>query len=85
MKDEELQQYCGRNVELKYGDEVFVGKLVCGRQAQVAVNAPYAVESQIANATMGAPDAAWTSIAYAEAVEWVRTLSEPLSDERLED
>jgi hypothetical protein len=85
MTDDELQEFCGRNVELKSGNLVFVGKLICGEEARRLVNAPYAIASKAPNATLGTIDTIPTPVAGAEAVEWVHVLNESLSDERLED
>lgn len=83
MTDEQLQQYCGQNVELSYRGETFAGKFACGAEAQVTLNAPYAVEVIAGNVTLG--ETTRVAIKSAEAVEWVRVLDEPLSADRVED
>lgn len=44
MTDEELQRFAGEKVRLTYDGSTLTGKLVVGFEAQLKVQAPYAIE-----------------------------------------
>ena len=85
MTDTEIQDYVGRQVELKLKSGVtLTGELVAGVNA-ILTGAPYAVKTPHESATLGVSEPTYTAIPNAQAVEWCRILEAPISDERLED
>jgi hypothetical protein len=81
MTEEQLQEFCGQNVTLKYADRALSGKLICGAEAQMTVGRPYAIETWRRDATVGTYDTHREGIVGAEPIESVELLDEPIDEE----
>lgn len=76
MTDEELQQFAGQRIKLTYNGQALSGKLIEGFEAQLRVNAPYAIEYFEQNPTLGTDDLRTIPIRNVEGVESVEALDE---------
>ena len=81
MTDEELQRFCGQNVRLKISGRILEGKLICGGEAQIALNRPYAIETLTRNPSLDTFDTHFDGVPAAEAVESVELVDEPVAEE----
>ena len=81
MTDEELQRFCDQNVRLKIDGRILEGKLICGFEAQQTLNIPYALKTLKRNPSLDTYDTHLDGIPYAEAVESVELVDEPVADE----
>jgi hypothetical protein len=81
MTDEELQEYADQNVRLITAGRTVIGKLITGTRAQVAVQAPYAVQWHDRNPTLGAKEERLVAIPSAEAVESIELINEDVAAE----
>jgi hypothetical protein len=81
MTDEELQGYANSTVRVRVGGQILTGKLVSGFEAQVRVDAPYALESHDVNPTTGTNEERLVAIPSAEAVESIELVDEDVAYE----
>lgn len=85
MTEQELQDFVGRQVEVKLTSGVtLVGRLVAGADS-IASGAPYAIESEHQSAISGVSEPTYAAIAGADVVELVRILENSVGEDRLED
>ncbi len=77
MTDEELQKYANERVRISHGGQVLTGKLIVGFEAQLKVQAPYAIEWSDLNPTLGTNEVRLAAIPGAEAVESIEVVDEP--------
>ena len=81
MTDEELRGYANSTVRLKLGGQMLTGKLVISFEAQVRVDAPYALEWHDVNPTTGTNEERLVAIHNGEAVESSELVDEDVADE----
>ncbi|HEY6326645.1 MAG TPA: hypothetical protein VIW73_09075 [Candidatus Cybelea sp.] len=74
MTDEELQRFVGEKVRLTYEGSTLTGKLVAGFEAQLKVEAPYAIEWHDTNETTGTNEMRIAAINDAKAVGSIELL-----------
>jgi hypothetical protein len=74
MTDEELQRFAGEKVRLVIAGRTVTGKLVAGFEAQLKVQAPYAIEWYDVNRTLHANEMRLAAIHDAGAVESIELL-----------
>jgi len=74
MTDEELQRFAGENVRLAFAGHTLTGKLVAGFEAQLKVQAPYAIEWYDVDEALGTNEMRLTAIHDAGAVESIELL-----------
>ena len=77
MTDEELQKYANERVRIGHGGQVLTGKLIMGFEAQLKVQAPYAIEWSDLNPTLGTNEMRLAAIPSAEAVESIEVVNQP--------
>lgn len=85
MTDEELERYGNQYVRLIAGGKPLIGKLIMGFEAQVAVNAPYAIQFYDVNRTLGTREERLVAIPRAEAVDSIEIIDESARDEIKEE
>ncbi len=81
MTDEELQRFCDQDVRLKIGGRILEGKLICGAEAQIALDRPYAIKTLNRNPSLDTLDTHFDGIPNAEGVESVELVDEPVGEE----
>lgn len=81
MTDEELQQFSDQKVRLVCGGRTIVGTLITGFRAQLAVQAPYAIQWYDVNPTLSAKEERLVAIPGADAVESVELVDEDVAAE----
>ena len=74
MTDEELQKFAGEKVRLVFAGRTLTGKLVTGFEAQLKVQAPYAIEWSDVNESLGTNEMRLAAIHDAAAVESIEPL-----------
>jgi hypothetical protein len=74
MTDEELQRFAGEKVRLTYDGSTLTGKLVAGFEAQLKVQAPYAIEWHDINETTGTNEMRIAAIQDAKSVRSIELL-----------
>ncbi|HEX3672393.1 MAG TPA: hypothetical protein VHT92_11880 [Candidatus Cybelea sp.] len=81
MTDDELQQFADSTVRLTFDRQALTGKLITGFEAQVRVNAPYALQWHDLNPTSGTKEERLVAIPSAEVVESIELVNENVSEE----
>jgi hypothetical protein len=81
LTDDDLRQFANGNVRLTFDGQTLTGKLIIGFEAQVRVNAPYALLWHDLNPTSGTREERLVAIPSAEAVESIELLDEDVSEE----
>ena len=81
MTDDELQQFANSTVRLTFDGQALTGKLITGFEAQVRVNAPYALQWHDVNPASGTREERLVAIPSAEAVESIELVDEDVSEE----
>jgi hypothetical protein len=71
MTDDELQRFANEKVRLAFGGHTLTGKLVVGFEAQLKVQAPYALEWCDVDESLGTNEMRLAAIPDAAAVESV--------------
>ena len=74
MTDEELQRFAGEKVRLTYNGNSLTGKLVVGFEAQLKVQAPYAIEWSDINETTGTNEMRIAAMTDARAIQSIEVL-----------
>jgi hypothetical protein len=82
---QEVNQYLGRQVEVRLTTGLtLVGRLVSGTEASLE-GTPYAIESPRLSPPLATSETTYSPVTSAAEIEWVRVLSTPLSEDRIED
>jgi len=81
MTDDELQRFSDQKVRLVSGGRTIVGTLITGFRAQIAVQAPYAIQWYDINPTLDAKEERLVALASAAAVESVELVDEDAAAE----
>lgn len=74
MTDEELQKFAGEWVRLVYNGQTLTGKLVTGFEAQLQVQAPYAIEWHDINKSLETNELRLAAIHHPEAVQSIEAV-----------
>lgn len=81
MTDDELTQFSDQKVRLVSGGRTIVGTLITGFRAQIAVQAPYAIQWYDVDPTLGAKEERLVALPGAEAVDSVELIDEDVAAE----
>lgn len=81
MTDDELQEFANSTVRVAFDGQALTGKLISGFEAQVRVDAPYALQWHDVNPTSGTKEERLVAIPSAEVVESIELVDENASNE----